>query len=185
MGDIRLRLLVAQAAALVGDESLLRQFEAVSTRARKVPTAQCAREVEALQMGDAGEKPCDVIATQFDGAAQPLVAFRTCRDSVPCWLDKLKDPEPLLRARAAYELGRLGAGQAVPSLVEATSDQDLVARVASIRALEWLIGVPAAQPRLKAAAEKLAAQLAAEQGRAQFVKVNEELRRLQARLAHL
>ena len=184
-GDIRLRAVVAQAAALLGDESVLRQFEAISTRARKAPAAQCTREVEALQMGDAGDKACDAIATQFEGVAQPLFAFRTCKDSAPCWLDKLKDPEPLIRARAAYELGRQGTGQAVPPLVQAAADQDLVTRVAAIRALEWLIGVPAAQPQLKAAAEKLSAQLAAEQGRDQFVKVNEELRRLQARLAHL
>jgi hypothetical protein len=69
--------------------------------------------------------------------------------------------------------------------VQAAADQDLLVRVAAIRALEWLLGVPAAQPQLKAAADKLAAQLAAEQGRVQFVKVNEELRRLQARMAHL
>jgi HEAT repeat protein len=100
-------------------------------------------------------------------------------------VDKLKYTEPLLRARAAYELGRLGASEAVPSLVQAAADQDLLVRVAAIRALEWLLGVPAAQPQLKAAADKLAAQLAAEQGRVQFVKVNEELRRLQARMAHL
>jgi len=73
----------------------------------------------------------------------------------------------------------------VPSLVQAAGDQDLLARVAAIRALEWLIPVPAAQPGLRAAAEKLSSQLTAEQGRAQFVKVNEELRRLQARMAHL
>jgi HEAT repeat protein len=184
-GDIRLRMIVAQAAALLGDESVLRQFETLSTRARKAPAAQCAREVEALQMGDPGDKQCDAIATQFEGVAQPLFAFRTCRDSAACWLDKLKDSEPLIRARASYELGRLGAGQAVGQLVQAAADQDLVARVAAIRALEWLIGVPAAQPQLKVAAEKLSAQLSAEQGRDQFIKVNEELRRLQARLAHL
>ena len=69
--------------------------------------------------------------------------------------------------------------------MQAVADQELVARVAAIRALEWLIGVPSAQPQLKAGADKLAAQLAAEQGRIQFIRVNEELRRLQARLAHL
>ena len=157
----------------------------ISARARKSTAAQCAREAEALQLGDAGDKPCDAIAAQFDAVAAPLQAVRTCKASSPCWLDKLKDPEPLQRARAAYELGRLGAGDAVSALVQAAGDQELVARVAAIRALEWLIGVPAAQPQLKVAADKLAAQLAAEQGHGQFVKVNEELRRLQARLAHL
>src|SRR5229473_449443 len=171
-------------AALFGDESLLKQFDALGARARKAPPAQCAREVEALQIGEAKDKACELVAAQFEGPAVALEAAHACKDSIPCWLDKLKYTEPLLRARAAYELGRLGAGDAVPSLVQAAGDQDLLARVAAIRALEWLLGVPAAQPQLKAAAEKLSAQLAAEQGRVQFVKINEELRRLQARMAH-
>jgi HEAT repeat protein len=184
-GDVRLRLLVAQAAALFADESLLKQFDALGVRARKAPPAQCTREVEALQIGEAKEKACELVAAQFEGLAIALEAAHACKESAPCWVDKLKYTEPLLRARAAYELGRLGASEAVPSLVQAAADQDLLVRVAAIRALEWLLGVPAAQPQLKAAADKLAAQLAAEQGRVQFVKVNEELRRLQARMAHL
>jgi HEAT repeat protein len=184
-GDVRLRLLVAQAAALLGDQSLLEQLDGLRTRARKAPPAKCARDVEALQIGEAQDKPCETVADQFQGPSVALEAANTCKDSAPCWLDKLKDAEPLVRARAAYELGRLGASDSVPSLVQAAGDQDLLARVAAIRALEWLLGVPAAQPQLKAAAGKLSAQLAAEQGRVQFVKVNEELRRLQARMAHL
>jgi HEAT repeat protein len=184
MGDIRLRMLVAQNAALLADESVLQQFEFISVRARKSPAAQCAREVETLQLGES-DKPCEVIGAHFDALTAPIQAMRTCKDSAPCWLDKLKDPEPQIRARAAYELGRRGSGEAVPALLQAAADQELVARVAAIRALEWLIGVPAAQPQLKAGADKLAAQLAAEQGRVQFMRVNEELRRLQARLAHL
>jgi len=184
-GDVRLRLVLAQAAALFGDDSLLQQFDALGARERKAPPAQCAKEVEALQIGDAKDKPCELVAAQFEGLSIALEAAHACKDSVPCWQDKLKYTDPLLRARAAYELGRLGASEAVPSLVQAAGDQDLLARVAAIRALEWLIPVPAAQPGLRAAADKLSSQLAAEQGRAQFVKVNEELRRLQARIAHL
>ena len=184
-GDVRLRMVVAQGAALLADESVLRQFESLSARARKSSAAQCSRELEQLQYGEAGDKSCEVVAAQIDGLATAVQAVHSCKDSASCWLDKLKDPEPLIRARAAYELGRRGAGESVGALVQAASDQDTIARVAAIRALEWLIGVPAAKPDLKAGASKLAAQLAAEQGREQFVRVNEELRRLQARLAHL
>jgi HEAT repeat protein len=184
-GDIRLRLVVAQAASLFGDDSLLEKFDALGAKARKAPPLQCAKDVEVLQLGEAKERACEFVAAQFEGLAIAVEAAHACKDSAPCWSDKLKYTEPLLRARAAYELGRMGAGQFVPALAEAAADQDLLVRVAAIRALEWLIGVPAAQPQLKAAAEKLAAQLAAEQGRIQFMKVNEELRRLQARMAHL
>jgi HEAT repeat protein len=184
-GDVRLRMIVAQGAALLGDPSVLRQFESLAARARKANPAQCTRELETLQYTDSTDKPCEVVAAQFEGLAMALQAVAACKDATACWLDRLKDAEPLNRARAAYELGRHSAGEAVPALVQAASDQDVVARVAAIRALEWLIAVPAAQPQLKAAAQKLAAQLAAEQGQQQFIRVNEELRRLQARLAHL
>jgi HEAT repeat protein len=184
-GNVRLRLTVAQSAALFGDGSLLPQFDALAARARKAPPAQCTKQVEELQIGEAQEKPCEFVAAQLEGLSMALQAAHACKDTAPCWLDKLKYTEPLLRARAAYELGRLGAGDAVPALAQATADPDLLVRVAAIRALEWLIPVKTAQPQLKAAAERLASQLAAEQGRVHFVKVNEELRRLQARLAHL
>src|SRR3989440_9059863 len=123
-GDVRLRLVVAQAAALFGDESLLKQFDALGARARKAPPAQCIREAEALQLGEAKEKACELGAAQFEGLAIALEAAHACRDSAPCWMDKLKYTEPLLRARAAYELGRLGASEAVPPLVQAAADQD-------------------------------------------------------------
>ena len=81
--------------------------------------------------------------------------------------------------------GRLGDASAVPALVKAVATTDLPARVAAIRALEWLMPVQAARTQLKQASGLLAAQLAAEQGRVQFVRVNEELRRLQVSLARL
>ena len=90
-----------------------------------------------------------------------------------------------MRARAAYELGRSGAAGSIPELVAAARDDELRARLAAIRALEWLAAVPGAQPQLKAASERLHAQLQAEQGQVHFVKVNEELKRLQARLSRL
>ena len=80
---------------------------------------------------------------------------------------------------------RSAAAAAVPALVRAATDPDLTARVAAIRALERLVGVPAARGDLKAAVEPLAGQLQAEQGRAQFLRVDEDLRRLQVRLARL
>ncbi len=90
-----------------------------------------------------------------------------------------------MRARAAYELGRLGQPAAVGLLLKGCADDDLTARLASIRALEWFMPVDAAKAQLKAAATPLAAQLAAEQGHIQFIKVDEKLKRLQVKLARL
>jgi hypothetical protein len=74
---------------------------------------------------------------------------------------------------------------AVPALVKLCGDDGPVARLAAVRALEWLARVSDAAPALRAAAPALAAQLAAEQGRAELLRVNEELRRLQWRLSRL
>jgi HEAT repeat protein len=184
-GAIRLRLAAAQAAALVGGPDLHADLEALAERQKREPVAACQKALADLPNQDPGEKPCDSIAVQFAALTGPLQAAKTCGTTAACWGDKLRDKDALVRARAAYELGRLQASEAVPQLVHAASDADLLARVAAIRALEWMISVPAAQSQLKAAAPALAAQLAAEQGRLQFVKIDEELKRLQARLARL
>src|SRR5262249_27449074 len=66
-GDVRLRLVVARAAALLGDDSLLSQLEALSTRIRKAPPAQCAKEAAALEIDDGGEKPGGFLPHQVQG----------------------------------------------------------------------------------------------------------------------
>ena len=91
----------------------------------------------------------------------------------------------MVRARAAYELGRAGAAEAVGPLVKALGEEQLLVREAAARALDWLCAVPAAKGALKAAAAPIAAQLAAEQGKVQYQKVNEDLRRLQVKLLRL
>lgn len=118
---------------------------------------------------------------------RPLAAAEECAkgDAASCWSGKLADKDPLVRARAAYELGRAHAAPAVPRLAAAAGDEALPVRVAAVRALEWLAADGSAQPQLRAAAPQLAAQLAAEQGRARYARVNAELRRLQSRLARL
>ena len=100
--------------------------------------------------------------------------------------DRPCDPQdPVVRARAAYELGRAGAGNAVPQLVNALREDQLLVREAAVRALDWLTAVPEAKPALKNAAGQVGAQLQAEQGKVQYVKVNEDLRRLHVKLQRL
>jgi hypothetical protein len=61
----------------------------------------------------------------------------------------------------------------------------MLVRAAATRALDWLASVKAAQPALKAVVPQLAAQLAREQGRPQYIKADEELRRLHLKLSRL
>jgi HEAT repeat protein len=82
-------------------------------------------------------------------------------------------------------LGRIGAPDAVVPLVKALAEEQLLVREAATRALDWLTAMSTAQPALRAAAAQVAAQLAAEQGKVQYQKVNEDLKRLQVKLARL
>jgi HEAT repeat protein len=188
-GAVRARLSVAQAAALLGEPSLRKDLAQLAAREKETgKPKECARALAEISGVAADEATaCHALSAAFAALDKPLAAAEECGqgDAAACWSKKLADREPLIRARAAYELGRAGAASAVDGLVKQASDESLPARVAAIRALEWLVAGGAAQSQLKAAAPQLSAQLAAEQGRARFLKVNDELRRLQARVAHL
>ena len=185
-GSFALRVLCAQAAAMLGDPSLSKDLAALAAREEKGSSANCQRQAAELNLpGGDSKGACAQLAEQFAQLVAPLEAARACAENVPCWTMKLNDQSVQVRTRAAYQLGRSGDAQPVPALVKAAATLDLPARVAAIRALGWLASVPAARPALKAAAPELAAQLRAEQGRLQFVRVNEELRRLQETLSRL
>src|SRR3989475_11143745 len=155
-------------------------------RESKAARQSCLRQLIELTMpvDDPGQA-CDLLATQFGELSKPLEAARVCASDSPCWLPKLQDQDPVVRARAAYELGRAGAAEAVPALAKAMGEEQLLVRTAATRALDWLVSIPAARPALKGLAPQLSAQLAQEQGKPQHVKSYEELRRLHAKLSRL
>jgi HEAT repeat protein len=184
-GDVRPRVLAAQAAAMLGDGALRGEPAALSDRTLREPLSTCQKQAQELGLDTERERACEALAAQFAAFSAPLEAQKRCGDDVGCWRDDLSSPDALVRTRSAYELGRLQAADTVPALVRAATDPDLRARVAAIRSLEGLISVPAAKAALKAAVEPLGGQLAAEQGLSRFVTVDEELRRLQFRLARL
>lgn len=185
-GLFKLRLVVAQSAALFGEPVLGKDVLNMALRESKASQQSCVQKLNELTMPGVDPKTaCDLVATQFGELSKPLEAARVCASDAPCWLPRLSDSDPVVRARAAYELGRAGAPEAVAPLAKALSEEQLLVRVAAVRALDWLTAVPAAKAALKAAAAPLAAQLAAEQGKTQYVKVNEDLRRLQVKLSRL
>jgi HEAT repeat protein len=185
-GVLRLRLPVAQAAALFGEPGLGKEMLSLALRESKGSQQTCLKQLTELTLPvDDPRTACDLLATQFGELSHPLEAARVCASDVSCWLPKLSDNDPVVRARAAYELGRAGAAEAVAPLAKAAADEQFLIRVAATRALDWLTAVPAAKPGLKAAAGQIATQLAAEQGKAQYLKVDEDLRRLQVKLSRL
>jgi HEAT repeat protein len=185
-GVLKLRLIAAQSAALFGEPLVVKDLLAIATREAKGSGANCIKQLNELNMPiDDPKQACDLLSTQFGDLSQPLEAAKVCSQDAPCWLPKLQDKDVVVRARAAYELGRIGAADAVAPLTRALLEEQLLVREAATRALDWLADAPAAKPALKSAARQIAAQLAAEQGKVQLVKVNEELRRLQVKLSRL
>ncbi|GAC1595676.1 MAG: hypothetical protein NVS4B10_04260 [Myxococcales bacterium] len=188
-GSIRPRLAAVEAAVLFGPPALQKDLDKLVEKQTDGRPKLCAAALAELGASDVQDesKVCGSLARRFSAFAAPLAAAEECGtgDAVACWSKKLGHANPLVRARAAVELGHAGAVSAVGALPSQAADADLTPRLAAIRALAWLAQDPAAQPQLKAAAPQLRAQLAAEQGRAQFATVNEELRRLQARLSRL
>jgi len=191
-GAVRPRLALAQGAALLGDASLQKDIEAMAAAERKGATADCVKSAMAITGAPVADEKtaCGKVGDAFAALEAPLAAAQACSAGdaaaqAGCWSGKLADASGLVRARAAYELGRLGQASSVSALLKGCADQDLVARLAAIRSVEWFLAAPAAQAELKAAAPQLAAQLASEQGKLQFIKVDEELKRLQVKLARL
>src|SRR5437660_1565677 len=175
-----------RAPALFGEPVLGNDVLTLAMREAKGSQQACVRQLSDLTMpvGDP-RQACDLLATQFGELSKPLEAARVCASDAPCWLPKLQDPDPVVRARAAYELGRAGAADAISALVKAAGEEQLLVRTAATRALDWLASVPAARPALKGVAPQLASQLAQEQGKGQYLKANEDLRRLQVKLSRL
>jgi hypothetical protein len=185
-GALELRLLVAQSAALLGEPALEKDVSSMAAKEAKGSQSTCHRQLLDLNLpADDPQKACEALAAQFGNLAKPLAAARTCTTDLHCWLAHLKDREPLVRARSAYELGWAGSVEAVPDLAQALGDEQMLVRAAATRALDWLASVKAAQPALKAVVPQLAAQLAREQGKPQYIKADEELRRLHLKLSRL
>ena len=185
-GLLKLRLTVAQSAALLGEPVLGKDMLDLALRESKGSQQACLRQLTELTMPiDDPRQACDLLATQFGELSKPLEAARVCASDSPCWLPKLKDEDPVVRARAAYELGRAGAVEAIAALATAAGEEQLLVRAAATRALDWLTAVPAARPALKEIAPQLAAQLLQEQGKPQYIRPNEDLRRLQVKLSRL
>ena len=186
-GAIRSRLLAAQGVALLGEPQLGKDLLAIAAREEKGSAAGCQRQLGELGLSaDDPKGACALVASRFSALGErPLLAASKCAGAAACWAQELSDADSIVRARAAYELGRAQAAEAVPALVKACADPEPVVRVGAIRALEWLLPVAQAKASLKAAAPELARQLAAEAGSTQFLKTNEELRRLATRLSRL
>ncbi|MHB1844329.1 MAG: HEAT repeat domain-containing protein [Deltaproteobacteria bacterium] len=144
------------------------------------------------ECSDAGNSEADCKAADakhieiLKGHLSRLEAAKECGETESCWLSKLKDPKGPVRERAAFELGRAGDPKAIPALLAALQDDDLLARFAENNAIGWLVeGSAAGKAQAKAAADRLAQILADEDGKLSYIRIDEDLKRLDARLEKL
>jgi HEAT repeat protein len=122
------------------------------------------------------EKNADFKKLMTDVGAR-VQAGAECGTKLECWKGKLKDPSPRVRERAAYELAWMNNDQARDALFDALTDEDNEVRYAAI------IGVGRRLPKdAQGVADRLQAQLTTEKGKTQYIRINEDLKRLEVRV---
>lgn len=170
------------AIGLLGDE---REQAAVEKLAKEEP-ARTEADCEALPDYPGCRTP-DQLGTKhaamITAQGKRLAVAKECRADTACWAKKLGDPEPAVRSRAAVELGRAGKPEGMDALLKQLADADLDVRLATIQAVDWLIDdSPEARKLAAQALPAIDKQINDERGKTEFVKVNEDLKRLAAKL---
>ncbi|MEW5851191.1 MAG: HEAT repeat domain-containing protein [Myxococcota bacterium] len=132
-----------------------------------------AAELDAVEKMEAAEK--DAAIKEMIGKEKArLVAAKECGAKPECWVAKLKDPNPKVRDKAGFELSYLKKPETRDALMAALQEDDLEARFAIFVALLRLGGDKGADDVRKI--------LDAEEGKVQFIKINEDLKRLEIKL---
>lgn len=180
------------ALSKLGDEKTLATWEKWEKEEPQLSIRSCMSKLD--YSGEAGRKAAEEHCTELANEVVKIVkenkprltVYGECRDNVDCWIGKLKDSNKLVRERAAIELGRLGDPKAIAPLMEALRDQELEPRYAAIASTDWLASnsneaLEAAKKQL----DKLDAQIAEEQGKVHFARINEDLKRLAVKIRRL
>lgn len=164
---------------LLGDERELPLLERLKAKERQRTAQECERYD--LSGCSKPEQLAEKRIARIGAVTGRLEAARECKADVACWEKKLAAPEAALRERAALELGRLGGGAI--ALTQVLADPDPAARAAAVTALDWLTDADAgARAEVKRALPEIDRQLENERSKADYLRVNEELRRLAVKL---
>ena len=173
-----------KAVAMLGDEREMAAFEKLSKDEAKTFDAECKNDEinGSKDCADpaAGAKKHEEVIAKYGKA---LDAAKVCKTDAACWAKKLDDATLVVRERAAYEVGRSGNASLVGELTKRLREKDLDARLAVIQGCDWLIhDSPEALKTAKSALPDLQKQIGEEKGKTDFVKVNEDLRRLAVKI---
>ncbi|MFL5357323.1 HEAT repeat domain-containing protein [Archangium sp.] len=112
-----------------------------------------------------------------------LEAAKACGADTGCWAKKLEDADKGVVERAAMEVGRGKTAAHVGALLARMTEKDPDTRMALILGAEWLVeDAKDAATQARSALPTLEKQLTEEKSRTEYVRANEDLRRLVARL---
>jgi HEAT repeat protein len=112
-----------------------------------------------------------------------LEAAKACGADAGCWVKKLRDTDKGVVERAAMEVGRSKTAAHVGALLGRMTEKDPDTRMALILGVEWLVeDTKEAAAQVKSALPTLEKQLSEEKSRTEYVRANEDLRRLVARV---
>lgn len=180
-GDWYAREIAVRGIALLGDA---REQPVLA----KLAAAEPGRT--AADCKETGEEGCEDAAAlgkkraeQLQGYGAVLEAAQACSGDAACWSQRVPKASSALLQRAALELGRSGAVDQGPTLASRLTERDTEARATVIQAVDWLADAPGAAKKLREASlPALKKQLEDEKGNSNFVRVNEDLRRLMVKL---
>ncbi len=173
------------AAAMLATEADLPAFEKLSKDEEGLTTAECKDNENYAGCKAPAELTKKHVAS-LAALQKRVEAAKECKTDGACWAKKLDDADAGVRERAAYELGRSNQAERLQPLLSHLTEPNLDARQAIIHATYWLIDDnQQAAAKAKEASVVLDKQLGEEKNKTEFVKVNEDLRRLAVKLKRM
>ncbi len=167
---------------MLGGEKEIAALEKLEKDEKKLTDAEC-KETEAPECKDLDA----LVKKHGETYAKYKKLLETARDTKDAagWVKQLDSTEEQIRERAAYEIGRSQNAAVVSDLMPRLREKNLDSRLAIIQAVDWLVhDSKDAAAKAQAALPELQKQLSDEKGKTEFVKVNEDLRRLAVKIDH-
>jgi HEAT repeat protein len=162
--------------AMVGDDPSI--FDKFARDEQKLFESECKEDPDYPECKDVGAAVKKHVE-KINAFKLRAVAAAECKGDATCWAKKLDDKDEGVRERAAYEVGRSGKAELVGELMKRLTEKNLDTRLAFIQGADWLVhDSKVAMAEAQKALPALEKQLADEKGKTEFVKVNEDLRRL-------
>jgi HEAT repeat protein len=162
--------------AMVGDDPAV--FDKFAKDEAKLMEGECKEDPEYSECKDPAASVKKHVE-KINGYKVRAVAAAECKGDGACWAKKLDDKDEGVRERAAYEVGRSGKAELAGELMKRLTEKNLDTRLAFIQGADWLVhDSKAAMTEAQKSLPELEKQLADEKGKTDFVKVNEDLRRL-------